>query len=224
MSGSGKVVVHVRRLATTGAVNPGDLEVYCPDKDKSVAVNLCKSCIKFVTCGADPRTSRTFVECRQLTADSTKSLRSARRAVLTRRPQAGTSFGDRTPVTEIMSRQVSSVRRGVELTGVRRLFSTLPAEALPVVNEHGEPIGIILRSAAAADTNPVRKAGELMERLTFVLPDSATISQVAALMAIESVAHLPIVGKDGQVVGMVSWIDVLRWFAQTDGYVVPERG
>jgi CBS domain-containing protein len=222
MGGNGKVEVHVRRLASTGAVNPGELEVYCPDKDKSVAVNLCKSCVKFVTCGADPKTSRTFVECRQLTADSARSLRAARRAVLTRRPHAGSSFGDRMPVTEIMTRQVSCVRRSLELAGLRQLFSATIAAALPVVNEHGEPIGVIQRGAAAG-ANAVRKAGDLMERLSFVLPDSATISQVAALMAIEGVAHLPIVGKGGQVVGMVSWVDVLRFFAQGDGYVVPER-
>jgi CBS domain-containing protein len=221
MAGSRKVEVHVRRLTSTGAVVAGELEVYCPNQEKSVAVNHCKTCLKFVCSGADPKTGRVFVECKQLTADSAKSLRAARRAVLTRRPAAGSAPGDQTPVTAIMKQKVPCARRSLEPAGLRALFSGTDAEALPVVNEHGEPVGVLLRSLLV--DGAAGKAGDLMTRLSFVLPESATISQAAALMALERAQHVPIVGNDGRVAGMVSWIEVLRWFAQSDGYVVPDR-
>jgi CBS domain-containing protein len=215
-----KLELHVRRLSSFAA-DSGEFEVYCPNRDGNVAVNLCKTCGEFVASGADPQTSRVFVECRRLTPDSERTLRAARRAILSRRG-GGSSIGDATPITEIMTRVVPCVRAGLELAGLRALFTRDEVAAVPVVNEHGEPIGILTPGALVA-APPGGKARDLMSRLNFVLPESATVSQAAALMALERMAYLPIVTGEGRVSGMVSWLDVLRWFAQADGYVVPER-
>ena len=42
-------------------------------------------------------------------------------------------------------------------------------------------------------------------------------------MALEHIHRLPIVTDDGRVAGIVTSIDVLRWLARQDGYVVPTR-
>lgn len=59
--------------------------------------------------------------------------------------------------------------------------------------------------------------------MVFTLPESASLSKAAALMAFEGVHRLPILSNDGKVVGILSALDVLRWLAKQQGYVVPKR-
>jgi CBS domain-containing protein len=60
-----------------------------------------------------------------------------------------------------------------------------------------------------------------MTPVTFVLPENASIAQAAALMAYEGVHRIPVVSCSGDIVGLVSSLDVLRWLGQASGYLVP---
>ena len=42
----------------------------------------------------------------------------------------------------------------------------------------------------------------------------------AALMAYENIHRVPVVAADGAVIGIVSAMDIVRWVAEQDGYVV----
>jgi CBS domain-containing protein len=66
-------------------------------------------------------------------------------------------------------------------------------------------------------------ASEVMSTVVFALHESANIGQGAALMAFEGVHRLPIVADRGEVVGILSAIDVLRWFGQRSGYLIPPQ-
>lgn len=61
---------------------------------------------------------------------------------------------------------------------------------------------------------------EIMMPIAFTLPESAPVSRAAALMALEGVHRVPVVSEDGKVVGIVSALDVLRWVAREDGYLL----
>jgi len=56
--------------------------------------------------------------------------------------------------------------------------------------------------------------------MTFALPEDATLSQASALMAYEGIHRLPVTCAEGKVVGIVSTLDILRWLAEQDGYLV----
>ncbi|MCA9521375.1 MAG: CBS domain-containing protein [Myxococcales bacterium] len=58
---------------------------------------------------------------------------------------------------------------------------------------------------------------ELMTPLVFCLPDEASVAQAAALMTIEGVHQVPVLDLDGRVCGIVSALDILRFYAQIDG-------
>lgn len=58
---------------------------------------------------------------------------------------------------------------------------------------------------------------ELMTPVVFCLPDEASIAQAGALMAIEAVHQVPVLDRDGRVRGIVSALDILRFYAQSDG-------
>jgi len=60
--------------------------------------------------------------------------------------------------------------------------------------------------------------------MTFSLPESATLSRAAAVMAYEGVHQIPVVASDGTIVGLISALDVARWLAQHDGYLVAGSG
>jgi CBS domain-containing protein len=53
------------------------------------------------------------------------------------------------------------------------------------------------------------------------LPETASLGQAAALMALERIHRVPIVSGDGRVVGIISTLDISQWLAEQGGYVVP---
>jgi CBS domain-containing protein len=107
--------------------------------------------------------------------------------------------------------------------------------AVPVVDDDGFPVGLVSKTdlvrhryqnldgdwvdpppvddgfhAAPADATSVQ---ELMNPLAYTLRDHAPIADAAALMTIEHIHHLPVVGGDGRVVGMLSTFDFARWLS-----------
>jgi CBS domain-containing protein len=62
---------------------------------------------------------------------------------------------------------------------------------------------------------------DIMTPVAFTLSESAPLARAAALMAFEGVHRVPIVSVRGAVVGIVSALDVVRWLAREEGYLVP---
>ncbi len=64
---------------------------------------------------------------------------------------------------------------------------------------------------------------DLMMPFAISLDESTPITMAAALMATEHVHRVPVIARDGRVAGILSSLDVLRWLAKADGYLVPEH-
>lgn len=64
---------------------------------------------------------------------------------------------------------------------------------------------------------------DVMTPLAFTIPSSASIARASALMALEGVHRVPVVSESGKVVGILSALDVLRWLARSEGYVVADH-
>jgi CBS domain-containing protein len=223
MSGGGKLEVHVRRVATGEGTITSEHEVYCPHRDRSLSVGECEQCGDYASSGVDPVSGRSFVECKRLTVDSARSLRAARRAFIERRHAVeGVSLADRTPITAIMTTDVLCVRENLTLAELRDLLARRGFSGAPVVDTHGEPVGIVT-TADLLHAPLEGRVADVMTHLTFTLPDSASISQAAALMALEHIHRLPITSDDHRVIGLVTSLDVMRWQAQIDGYLVADR-
>ncbi len=69
---------------------------------------------------------------------------------------------------------------------------------------------------------PAQTVADVMMYIAFTLCEGTSLSHAAALMAYEGVQRIPVVSFEGKVVGMVTAMDVVRWLAQHDGYVVPD--
>ena len=56
---------------------------------------------------------------------------------------------------------------------------------------------------------------DIMMPIVFALPENATVAKASALMVFEGVHRIPVVSSGGQVVGILSSLDILGWLAGT---------
>lgn len=143
-------------------------------------------------------------------------------------------------VKSIMTRPAFSVRSDLSLEALGASFVERDLSRAAVTDDHGRLIGIVTKTDLVRDHSdgsantldnlaPLRREGGIEEALTVhgeprtvadvmtrkpvtVAPD-APIWFAAALMSDRGVHGLPVVKKDGQLVGMISALDVARWVA-----------
>lgn len=65
--------------------------------------------------------------------------------------------------------------------------------------------------------------GDIMTPMVFTLEETASLARAAGLMGYEGVHSIVITGDGGEVVGILSALDVVRWLAREAGYVAPVR-
>jgi CBS domain-containing protein len=214
--------VHTRRVFGGDGELTSINEVYCHRRRACVTVETCEACPEHAGSVVDLAHERNFVSCRELTTERARSVEPTRRTVLRRRFCASATSGEHTPLSEIMTADVFCVRADLSTAALAQLLVGRQLGGVPVVDEAGRAIGVV----SSADLVRLPAAGqvaEIMTRLVFTLPDNASVSQAAALMALEHVHRIPVVADDDRVVGIVSSSDVLAWLARADGYVIGRR-
>lgn len=216
-----RLPVYVRRVVDGDGDMHSENEVYCVARRTSLAVAECEACIGYVGTDIDLEHHRNYVLCRKLTPESARALDPARTAVLRRRHVDHAPAGERTLVRDIMTRDVWCARDDLPLGKLRELLAERSFSGVPVVDEGGRCVGVVSVADLARSRSSDTRVRDVMARLTFVLPDSASVSQAAALMALEHVHRIPITTDDGRVAGIVSSIDILAWLGRHDGYVIP---
>jgi CBS domain-containing protein len=139
------------------------------------------------------------------------------------------------PVTSIMTRDVVCARADLPTRQVIDLVVNNYIGCLPVVDEAGQPIGMITkRDLVEPLANRVAdklawcelsasSAEQLMLPLVFTLDDHATVLQAAAMMALEDLHHVPVVSRKGRLIGVVSSLDIVRWLVKNDGVPSPQQ-
>ena len=92
--------------------------------------------------------------------------------------------------------------------------------------EHAEPVVVRTASgyahefaATVEETLAEITMREIMTPRVETLPTSATVSQAAAVMAERDIDRLPIVADSGELVGIVSAQDILRWLGEYRGHL-----
>lgn len=242
----GKPVDPTSRARLTYFADEGwvsEISFYCPVRDRALSFEECLSCRHCRADGAGARTD--LVGC----GDPLARRHSGEALLRSPRPR---SLADRTPLWQVMRPCVVCVRADLGLDALMSLFVGFDLRSVPVVDETGRPVGVVSRSdlvdrwyESESTAPPTRAAGaagapgaclgdglhavpagqtvaDVMMRIAFTLCEDASLSQAAALMAYEGVHRIPVVSFEGKVVGMLSSMDVVRWLAQHDGYVVPD--
>jgi len=138
------------------------------------------------------------------------------------------TLADSTPISALMSSDVCCVRPDVSVQALASLLIEGGLSGVPVVDERGEPIGVVTQAdlvrhryeSGTASHQPPSTVVDIMTDVSFTLGEGASVSQAAALMALEGVDRIPVVDPKSQLVGILSSLDVLYWLACETGYVV----
>jgi CBS domain-containing protein len=208
--------VRSRRTVWEDGLVSGSQTVHCPRLEGSVSVAACVLCRDCE--GMHASDDGSSLQCTYSDNEPVAAPAGARKRRLP-------SAADRTPLCEVMTVDVLCVRPGVSIEVVAELLTERGITGVPVVDEAGRAIGVISKTdlVLARHDRLGEVAADIMMPIAFTLPENATLSHAAALMAYEGIHRLPVVAADGSVVGIVSAMDVVRWLARSDGYLVPGK-
>lgn len=239
----------VRSLTVVGSHGEQlvNVSVFCPRHERSAALAECEACERFHALHFDAATRATAVVCGCEAALPAPAEAGAPRdagagpidprtpiaAIMTK---AVVSVGPETelddvadllerhsiggvPVVDAFCRPIGVVSRADVLRAQRERGNVAEVRRITASPRGGDPPGIE-PGCRVYEPVPIA-ASEVMTPVVFTLHEQADIGQGAALMAFEGVHRLPIVADRGEVVGMLSALDVLRWLGRCSGYLVP---
>lgn len=198
--------------------------VYCDKQLRSVPLEKCLQCEQLVTARLGHAPGGPAILCEATVPRSSED-----------------PFG--AGIRAIMTRDVVCIRSDVTVEAIVVLLLARNVSAVPVVDARGRPIGVvsktdILRDAeidgswedvATAANHAIergmairaartRTAAEIMTPLAFTVSEDQTIATAAALMASDSIHRVFVVGRAGEIVGVVSAMDITKWVAKRFGF------
>lgn len=243
-----KLRVLVREVHYGDGITARLLKVFCRRRQACVPVQDCSTCERCTGFLLDPSGNHSYLTC---TYGAQAEPAVAETAQDLMEPAA---VAERTPVAQVMTKDVVCVTEDMDVDELMRLFLERGISGVPVVDASGKPLGVVSKTDIVRATYehadmreveqrvPARdaegyeyelepgfhqehgsrgKVREIMTPVTYSLRPSTSVAQAAALMAFEGVHRLPIVTEvTGEVVGVLSSIDILRWLGESNGYLM----
>lgn len=138
-------------------------------------------------------------------------------------PDSTARRGDDLRLHHVMSNELVCAYDDLELGALTALLVRNHIGCIPIVDRLGRAVGMVTKSdlvehmdAAnhavphAREGRPTKRARDILMPVPFTLPESATLSQAAAMMVIEDVHHVLVVSEAGFLVGIVSTTDLVH--------------
>lgn len=116
-------------------------------------------------------------------------------------------------IEEIMSSPVTVTNRNNKIGYLKDLISRKNINAIPVLEEDGTITGIISTSDVAKCHDENEIVQNIMSDRVHIVLKNNRVQDAAAIMVKNSVHHL-VVMEEGQVIGMVSSMDIMKVFAE----------
>ncbi len=126
-------------------------------------------------------------------------------------------------IGEICKREVVHAARDTTVHAAAQLMRHHHVGTLVVVDEFPDkrvPVGIVTDRDIVVEVNAVEldpkviTAGDIMGQELITIPESAGLFEAMEVMRFKGVRRLPVVGKEGELVGIVSTDDVLEILAE----------
>lgn len=196
-----RLQVSVRHVhSEDGSVNR-ERRVRCPDQQHLVDVKECAGCPRLQELYLEGWERKSFVTCRPET------------------PQ-GEALDARDRISSLMSTNLVCIRPEMNVEAALDLLLEEHISSAPVVDGEGKLLGIVARTDLLAVKNQERAAhlvGSIMMPLVFSLCETASVATAARLMTSEGIHRLLVTSLRGELVGIVSSLDVVRWVAEHEG-------
>jgi len=217
--------IRVLRIANASGHVELTKTVPCPTH-VSVSLERCRHCGLLSGINRDRDGQEVGVACRPGVA----ARRTEDRSLWSRMTEQGAPVDPaHTPVSTVMSRDVTCVTCDFSLEAVAAVFLDAHIGAVPVVDVEGCPVGMLSKTdlvrerfggvSAPARLEPdlAELTGEgsqiprLMTPVVHTLREADSVTHAAALMLSQRLHHLPVVDGAGRVVGMFSTFDFARF-------------
>lgn len=142
-------------------------------------------------------------------------------------------------IRNLMTTEVATIEKSASLKEAARILIERRISGLPVVDEHGDLVGIVtegdvlhqetLRHPATTLKSFLQGAEEralsveqAMTKKVKTIGDEADHTEAARLMETSGVKRLPVTNSDGRLVGILSRSDILKVFARGDSEISQE--
>jgi CBS domain-containing protein len=127
---------------------------------------------------------------------------------------------ERAEVAQIMTRSVICVTPKWTLRELLVVLIEGNMSGVPVVDGSWRPVGIVSKSDVVryvSEHGSVEggTVADCMLPLTLSVSPDTKVARAAALMSWEGIHRLPVCESSGDVVGIVSALDIVRWVAKT---------
>lgn len=196
------------------------LHVFCRTRAQSIDVATCEACPHLETYPASPGAPGACIVCW-----------APRRGAGDRAPNAAEdSFVDlakSASVGEAMGPRVVCVGPEVGVEGLRDEFQITRAMLLPVVEPSGRLVGVLWRFDLAPshlrelialrhrrEGAPVGTVAEQMDPHALAVQEGAPLTEALRAMTVDRARTVTVVAIDGTVVGLLSDLELLMWFAR----------
>jgi CBS domain-containing protein len=204
-----RLPVRVRRTIDGNGEITALMLVYCESRRRSILLDDCTDCDQCETVHLDPMEEDSWVLCSRGTGSSPFSTDGA--------------DGDRVPVASVMARRVVCVVPETRTSIVRELLLERGLSGAPVVDSLDTVVGFVSRADVLRNRWPVppTTVSQIMTPLAVTVSETASVAQASATMALEGVHRLPVVNNAsaGKVVGVISALDIVRWYARRSGHL-----
>lgn len=241
---SHRLQILAREVLCGEGIATRELRVFCVRQQRCMAVQECTACAHCDGFSLDPKGRRSslicsFAEPREVPNDS-RTARATSPADDTLIGEIMTSevicVTEDVTVDELtrlfVERRISGVpvvnNDGKAVGVVSKTDLVRESHEQPNVQEYDKSLQIQSGEGYAYDLGPgfhgeklsnVR-VREIMTPVAYTLKAGTPVSQAAALMAFEGIHRVPVVCESGgEVIGMLSALDVLRWIGEHDGYL-----
>jgi CBS domain-containing protein len=112
-----------------------------------------------------------------------------------------------------MTRDVRTVHVEDPVDAVVDIIVGMRITGVPVVDDAGRCIGVVTESDILGKRGGT--AGEIMTADAVTVDEDVSLADATEIMLTRRIRRLPVVRGDGTLVGLLTRMDLVRWFGQT---------
>lgn len=196
------------------------LRVYCSRQSASVDLETCEVCASCIDISPDPGGTQVFVRC-----EPVQETANARAGAPEEGSGPGGLAGGTTPVGEILSDNTLCVGTDTHVPAIIELMKERSLPGVFVVDDEGHLVGIVRDVNLLRTLEPMPHmrqeplhalAGSHVETVmstAMAIGEDSPVRRALLCMAHAHLREIPVVTREGRLVGVLRDIEGLRWFA-----------
>lgn len=116
------------------------------------------------------------------------------------------------PVSEVMNRQVISIRQDISCRRAIGFFLKNHVASLPVTNTEGQVIGIISETDLISPASLGQKVNDVLTREVVTLREASLLGAAVRLFQSKGLRYIPVIDADRRLIGVVGRRDILAYY------------